>query len=382
MLKINEVVKKYNPASAGRLRKRGTAVDTRRPALGGVSLRVEDGQFHTLLGPSGCGKTTLLRSVAGLEHPDSGEIVLGDDTLFSAERSINLSPDRRKLGMVFQSYAIWPHMSVRQNVAFPMRVGKAKRPKAEVDRLVVEALESVGLAEVIDRSATKLSGGQQQRLAFARAMVGRPRLLLLDEPLSNLDAQLRASMRLELKRLQSELGLTTLYVTHDQAEALAISDVITVMNGGRIMQQGTPREIYDRPENLFVARFIGSPNLLPAKVDDGSGRRSVLTGVGPIVLDEVVPAGLGDVVLVLRPEDLVPRRRADAARESSGTNELSGTVVTQSFEGECIRHIVAVGDQRIECRSARHSEVRPGDEVVVSVPGRALSVVDARDERE
>jgi iron(III) transport system ATP-binding protein len=382
MLKINEVVKKYDPASAGRLRKRGTAVDTRRPALGGVSLRVEDGQFHTLLGPSGCGKTTLLRSVAGLEHPDSGEIVLGDDTLFSAERSINLSPDRRKLGMVFQSYAIWPHMSVRQNVAFPMRVGKAKRPKAEVDRLVVEALESVGLAEVIDRSATKLSGGQQQRLAFARAMVGRPRLLLLDEPLSNLDAQLRASMRLELKRLQSELGLTTLYVTHDQAEALAISDVITVMNGGRIMQQGTPREIYDRPENLFVARFIGSPNLLPAKVDDGSGRRSVLTGVGPIVLDEVVPAGLGDVVLVLRPEDLVPRRRADAARESSGTNELSGTVVTQSFEGECIRHIVAVGDQRIECRSARHSEVRPGDEVVVSVPGRALSVVDARDERE
>ena len=382
MLKINEVVKKYDPASAGRLRKRGTAVDTRRPALGGVSLRVEDGQFHTLLGPSGCGKTTLLRSVAGLEHPDSGEIVLGDDTLFSAERSIDLSPDRRKLGMVFQSYAIWPHMSVRQNVAFPMRVGKAKRPKAEVDRLVVEALESVGLAEVIDRSATKLSGGQQQRLAFARAMVGRPRLLLLDEPLSNLDAQLRASMRLELKRLQSELGLTTLYVTHDQAEALAISDLITVMNGGRIMQQGTPREIYDRPENLFVARFIGSPNLLPAKVDDGSGRRSVLTGVGPIVLDEVVPAGLGDVVLVLRPEDLVPRRRADAARESSGTNELSGTVVTQSFEGECIRHIVAVGDQRIECRSARHSEVRPGDEVVVSVPGRALSVVDARDERE
>jgi len=382
MLKINEVVKKYDPASAGRLRKRGGSVDTRRPALGGVSLRVEDGQFHTLLGPSGCGKTTLLRSVAGLEHPDSGEIVLGGDTLFSAERSIDLSPDRRKLGMVFQSYAIWPHMSVRQNVAFPMRVGKAKRPKAEVDKLVVEALETVGLAEVIDRSATKLSGGQQQRLAFARAMVGRPRLLLLDEPLSNLDAQLRASMRLELKRLQSELGLTTLYVTHDQAEALAISDVITVMNGGRIMQQGTPREIYDRPENLFVARFIGSPNLLPAKVDDSSGRRTVLTEVGPLVLDEAVPAGLGDVVLVLRPEDLVPRRREDAARESSGTNELSGTVVTQSFEGECIRHIVAVDDQRIECRSARHSEVRPGDAVVVSVPGRALSVVDARDERE
>jgi len=382
MLKINEVVKKYDPASAGRLRKRGGSVDTRRPALGGVSLRVEDGQFHTLLGPSGCGKTTLLRSVAGLEHPDSGEIVLGGDTLFSAERSIDLSPDRRKLGMVFQSYAIWPHMSVRQNVAFPMRVGKAKRPKAEVDKLVVEALETVGLAEVIDRSATKLSGGQQQRLAFARAMVGRPRLLLLDEPLSNLDAQLRASMRLELKRLQSELGLTTLYVTHDQAEALAISDVITVMNGGRIMQQGTPREIYDRPENLFVARFIGSPNLLPAKVDDSSGRRTVLTEVGPLVLDEAVPAGLGDVVLVLRPEDLVPRRREDAARESSGTNELSGTVVTQSFEGECIRHIVAVDDQRIECRSARHSEVRPGDEMVVSAPGRALSVVDARDERE
>ncbi|WP_432845076.1 ABC transporter ATP-binding protein [Amycolatopsis sp. CA-161197] len=380
MLKINDVVKKYDPASSARLRRRGVDAGKHRPALGGVSLRVEEGQFHTLLGPSGCGKTTLLRSVAGLEHPDSGEIELGGDTLFSAERSVDLSPDRRRLGMVFQSYAIWPHMSVRQNVAFPMRVGRAKRPKAEVDKLVVAALESVGLSEAIDRSATKLSGGQQQRLAFARAMVGRPCLLLLDEPLSNLDAQLRASMRLELKRLQSELGLTTLYVTHDQAEALAISDVITIMSGGRIMQQGTPREIYDHPQNLFVARFIGSPNLLPAKIDDGSGRRTVLTDVGQLVLDEAVPAGLTDVVLVLRPEDLEPRRRADGAPGSAGANELSGTVVAQSFEGECIRHIVAVGDERIECRSARHSDVRPGDEVSVPVPGRALSVVDAQDE--
>src|ERR1700754_1443757 len=185
MLKINDVVKKYDPASTGRLRRRGVDPARHRPALRGVSRRVEDGQFHTLLGPSGCGKTTLLRSVAGLEHPDFGEIELSGDTLFSAARSIDLSPDRRKLGMVFQSYAIWPHMSVRQNVAFPMRVGRAKRPKAEVDKLVVEALESVGLAEAIDRSATKLSGGQQQRLAVARALLSRPPLLLLDEPPSH-----------------------------------------------------------------------------------------------------------------------------------------------------------------------------------------------------
>ena len=375
MLTVTEVVKNYDPQSVRRLRKRGVDVDTTRPALGGVSLRVEDGQFHTLLGPSGCGKTTLLRSVAGLEHPDAGEIELSGDTLFSASRSIDLAPDRRGLGMVFQSYAIWPHMSVKQNVAFPMRAGRAKRPKAEVDKLVLEALESVGLAEYVDRPATKLSGGQQQRLAFARAMVGRPRLLLLDEPLSNLDAQLRASMRLELKRLQRELGLTTLYVTHDQAEALAMSDVITVMNGGRVMQQGTPREIYDRPANLFVAKFVGSPNLLPAKVDSGSGRRTVLTAVGPLVLDEAVPAGLDDVAVVLRPEDLEPRRGTGSA----GINELAGTVVTQSFEGECIRHIVAIGDQRLECRSGRHCEVRPGDRVFVSVPGSSLSVVDAQD---
>ncbi|MEW2544501.1 ABC transporter ATP-binding protein [Streptomyces sp. NPDC047002] len=375
MLSVKSVEKRYDPGPARRILAGGTAAYTARPALCGVSLAVDSGQFHTLLGPSGCGKTTLLRSVAGLEEPDAGDIELAGEPLFSSGRHVNLSPDRRRLGMVFQSYAIWPHMSVRDNVAFPLKAGRQrqKRTRAEIDRRVRSALGSVGLCDVIDRSATRLSGGQQQRLAFARALVGDPRLLLLDEPLSNLDAQLRASMRLELKRLQRELGLTTLYVTHDQAEALAMSDVITVMNGGRVMQQGSPREIYDRPANLFVARFVGSPNVIPARIDD-PGRRSVASEIGRLRLGEPVAPGLDDLAVVLRPEDLVPRPLTGEEPEA-GENDLVGTVVEQSFEGECVRHIVQVAGRRLECRSTRHHDVRQGDDVVVRVePGNARVV--------
>src|SRR3954463_8391990 len=236
-----------------------------------VSFDVPPGKLFTLLGPSGCGKTTTLRSIAGLERPQAGEIRVGDELIYSAARRIFVPPNQRGLGMVFQSYAIWPHMTVYENAAFPLRVGRRKLARREIDERVRRVLATVDLSEMAQREATKLSGGQQQRLALARALVMEPRLLLLDEPLSNLDAKLRERMRFELKRLQRELGITTVYVTHDQSEALALSHAIAVMNRGRIEQIGTPREIYERPLNQFVADFVGTTNFLDATVSGADG---------------------------------------------------------------------------------------------------------------
>jgi iron(III) transport system ATP-binding protein len=227
-----------------------------------VTFDVPEGTFFTLLGPSGCGKTTTLRSIAGLERPVSGEIRIGEAVVFSGERRVFVPPNRRNIGMVFQSYAIWPHMNVFENAAFPLKVGSARLSKAAIDERVNRVLAAVGLADFAGREATRLSGGQQQRLALARALVMEPKLLLLDEPLSNLDAKLRQRMRFELKRLQRELGVTTVYVTHDQNEALALSRQIAVMNAGRIVQVGTPREIYESPRPRSGARrrrAVGAP---------------------------------------------------------------------------------------------------------------------------
>src|SRR5438034_1230573 len=218
-----------------------------------VSFEVPEGKLFTLLGPSGCGKTTTLRSIAGLEKPVSGEIEVAGRIVYSSSRGIFVAPNKRNFGMVFQSYAIWPHMNVFQNVAFPLEVRKL--PKREIGEKVTRVLTAVQLAHLVDREATKLSGGQQQRLALARALVMEPQLLLLDEPLSNLDAKLRDAMRTEIKRLQRELSLTTIYVTHDQGEALALSHEIAVMNDGFIKQIGTPRPIYETPNSQFVADF-------------------------------------------------------------------------------------------------------------------------------
>src|ERR1051326_9194420 len=245
-----------------------------------VTFSVPEGKLFTLLGPSACGKTTTLRSIAGLEKPRVGEIAAKDRVVYSSSKAIFVTPNRRGFGMVFQSYAIWPHMNVFQNAAFPLEVGDRKYSRQEIRDKVMRVLSATQLDHLADREATKLSGGQQQRLALARALVMEPQVLLLDEPLSHLDAKLRERMRFELKRLQRELKITTVYVTHDQSEALALSHEIAVMNEGRIQQIGSPRDVYERPGNAFVADFVGSTNFLDGSVlgpDSGEGLYRVRT---------------------------------------------------------------------------------------------------------
>ena len=242
-------------------------------AVNRVNLKVERGEFVTLLGPSGCGKTTTLRMVAGLEQNTSGRISIGGRVVSDADAGFFVPPDHRQLGMVFQSYAIWPHMTVFDNVAYPLRI--RRKSKAEIKERVEAALRLVEMERYADRPAPALSGGQQQRVAIARALVFEPEVLLLDEPLSNLDARLRTQMGDEFRALQKRLGITSLYVTHDQEEAMALSDRVVVMQGGRILQIGSPEEIYQRPNSRAVAAFFGSPNLLDAKITnceaDGDG---------------------------------------------------------------------------------------------------------------
>src|SRR6516162_3791922 len=238
------------------------------PAVNGVSFTVGQGEHVTLLGPSGCGKTTTLRAVAGLEEPVGGSIRIDGETVFSTAQRRNVPTERRGVSMVFQSYAVWPHMSVVENVAYGLRVRKL--PRAQVAEAVERALDLVQMRSLADRSAALLSGGQQQRVALARAIAFSPTVLLFDEPLSNLDAKLRAEMRVELRALQRRLGVTSVYVTHDQEEALAISDRVIVMNVGGIEQIGSPEDIYNRPRTRFVADFVGSANLIAGRVTNGA----------------------------------------------------------------------------------------------------------------
>ena len=239
----------------GLLKRFGTQI-----AVNGINLAAEHGEMLTLLGPSGCGKTTTLRMIAGLEDPDEGTIRAGSRVIFDGAKGINIPPENRGLGMVFQSYAIWPHMTVLENVAYPLKMRRIA--SAERRTMVGKVLDLVGMAGLEDKPATKLSGGQQQRVAFARALVFQPELLLLDEPLSNLDAKLREHMRFELRIMQKRLGLTAIYVTHDQEEALTLSDRLVVMNNGYIEQVGPPEDIYERPATRFVAQFIGKANMI------------------------------------------------------------------------------------------------------------------------
>ncbi|WP_207786365.1 ABC transporter ATP-binding protein [Micromonospora globispora] len=243
-------------------------------AVEGVSLDVQPGEVFTLLGPSGCGKSTTLRLIAGLEHPDGGEIRLRNQLIASARSMV--PPDRRGLGMVFQSYAIWPHMTVAENVAFPLKVRRSTRPsRAEIRRRVSEALDMVGLSGLEERPSTQLSGGQQQRVALARAIINRPDVLLLDEPLSNLDATLREQMRGEIKRVQRELNIAVVLVTHDQTEALMLSDRVAVMNAGKVEQLGAPADIYERPTSPFVRDFLGRVAVFEATTTPGAGAGSL-----------------------------------------------------------------------------------------------------------
>ena len=337
------------------------------PAVKDLSIDVHDGEILTLLGPSGCGKTTTLRMVAGLETPDAGDIFFGEQAVVMSSRQLSLPPNKRNVGMVFQSYAIWPHMTVAENVAFPL---KARRfPKSEVKERVLRALDLVGLAGFEDRPGPLLSGGQQQRVAFARALVTEPRVLLLDEPFSNLDAKLREQMRIGVKLLQKRLNVAMLFVTHDQIEALSLSNRIALMNFGIVQQQGDPRLLYEEPVNEFVRDFVGRTLLFKGSVQSSnpSGQMAIaLTGARDCVVfgRSYNPSGVktgASVYIGVRPED-VEIHPALGAEAPSGM--IGGTAQTALFVGERIEYQVDVdGQGAIFIYGERHKPVDEGSKV-------------------
>jgi iron(III) transport system ATP-binding protein len=356
-LAVRDLVKVYAGAEPG------------QRAVDGVSFTVESGRFYTLLGPSGCGKSTTLRCIAGLETTDTGSIVVGGRTVSSHAPKVLVPPNERGLGMVFQSYAIWPHMTVYENVAFPLRAAKRTRGigRQELKSKVIESLERVQLSQYADRMASKLSGGQQQRLALSRALVGNPTLLLLDEPLSNLDASLREDMRAELRTLQRGTGVTTLYVTHDQTEALSMSNRVAVMKDGKIVQSGSPREIYRRPTSAFVATFVGRTNLFDATVlgpAETDGTMALETEVGTV--EAICPEGVAvgeRVSLSIRPEDLrlhteVPDR----------PNVFDAAILRRMYLGDAVEYHLQVGPRRLDTRQHGDVYLRRSEAVTVELP--------------
>ncbi len=345
-------------------------------ALRGIDFEVASGEFFTLLGPSGCGKSTTLRCIAGLEYPNDGEITIGEEIVSAGGRSTpaNLRP----IGMVFQSYAIWPHMTVFNNVAFPLKQMRSRVPRAQRRARVMEALALVKMEELADRPAPFLSGGQQQRVALARALVSRPDVLLLDEPLSNLDAKLREDLRREIKALTKSLGITALYVTHDQLEALAMSDRIAVMLDGTILQEGSPRDIYLRPENDFVARFVGQVNFFKGKVTEApaQGLGAVDTGVGRISC--TIPAGVkvgAAVSVAVRPENFATRAANGDGGVSTG-NVLKGKVSHAVFLGDSLDCQVEVHGLPVRAKVEQTSRIDVGDEVYLEFDGGACVVFE------
>ena len=356
---------------------------------GGVratSFTLEPGAFFTLLGPSGCGKTTTLRCVAGLEHPDEGTIRVGPETFFDAATGINVPLNRRGVGMVFQSYAIWPHMTVFENVAFPLRVSKSRRyARDEIRHMVEAALETVSLGGFGSRSATRLSGGQQQRVALARAIVAQPKLLLLDEPLSNLDATLREEMRNELRSLQQKIGVTTVYVTHDQTEALEMSDLIAVMEAGRIVQLGSPREIYFQPRNTFVARFVGTSNWLSGTMTEAApgGQGRVTLQDGRTVQCQIPPGASAAVPraarVAVRPE-AITLARLDAAQPGAtqppGGNRLDGVILSSGFLGTTNRYRIDLGGPVFEAHGGAMDPFAVGENVTIDFPRSAAMALE------
>jgi iron(III) transport system ATP-binding protein len=344
-------------------------------AVDRVNLKVERGEFVTLLGPSGCGKTTTLRMVAGLEQNTGGRIAIADTVVSDAATGFFLPPERRRLGMVFQSYAIWPHMTVFDNVAYPLRV--RRRSAAEIKERVGRALALVEMDAFAERPAPALSGGQQQRVAIARALVFEPEVLLLDEPLSNLDARLRTQMGDEFRALQKRLGITTLYVTHDQSEAMALSDRVVVMQSGKILQVGTPETIYRRPESRAVAAFFGAPNLLDAEVrgcrPNGGDYRLTIEGngfAGECHAAEAIPSG-AKVIVVLRPESL----SVGGARDSNGAMSWSGRVVESIFRGSHRSIVVEATGTRLNVEASPLADIGLGANVTVTALAEAAWAV-------
>ena len=326
-------------------------------AVDNVSLTIGEGDFFTLLGPSGCGKTTLLRTIAGFYNPNAGEIRFG-------ERVINHIPaHRRETGMVFQNYALFPHLSVFDNIAYGLRARHI--PKPEIAERIGRIIKSVQLEGLERRAPSKLSGGQQQRVALARALVISPQILLMDEPLSNLDAKLRVSMREEIRRIQKELGITTIYVTHDQEEAMDVSDRIAILNKGRLEQVGEPAEIYYRPESRFAAEFMGSSNILEMAVtgwDEAHGRIAAETAGQQFSFRGERPSGSW-IILSVRPEWI----RVVAGPRDVGANILSGTVLSSTFLGSMIRYRVSGPGEKpvvIEVHDPDEGDIRKDGETL------------------
>jgi iron(III) transport system ATP-binding protein len=350
-------------------------------AMHDISLAVKQGEFVTLLGPSGCGKTTTLRCIAGLERPDVGEIRIDGNIVASTQRHVHLDPEHRNIGMVFQSYAVWPHMTVFDNVAYGLRVRRV--PAADIRQKTSRALELVGLAHFADRFATKLSGGQRQRVALARAIVYQPKVVLFDEPLSNLDAKLREQMRLELVRLQHEVGITSIYVTHDQTEALVMSDRVVVMDHGVIQQIAAPQTIYGHPANTFVAKFIGAANILQGVLIGRSGEFchvEIPLGEQRVPLRVQAAGGGGATIgqplfLILRPEDIAIHSQ-DPGRVSNG-NAFEGHVVDTIYLGNMLECRVRVGRYEVNVQIDHYEQFTPHQRVVLSfMPDHGLCLTE------
>jgi iron(III) transport system ATP-binding protein len=332
--------------------------------LNNINLEVRPGEFFALLGPSGCGKTTLLRTIAGFASTDAGRILVGGNDLSK------LPPWKRDVGMVFQSYALWPHLTVARNVAFGLE--ERRLPRADIAKRVATALDFVGLGQLADRRPSELSGGQQQRVALARTIAIEPKILLLDEPLSNLDAKLRIQVRRELRSLQQRLGLTTILVTHDQEEANTICDRVAVMNAGEVQQVGTPAELYETPANLFVAQFLGTANVLEGRVVSSGDGRVFESGGGlrvPVAPGAQVPDGAR---MVFRPQDA-----AIVAGDTpvNGAGQIAGRIVYREFLGSTLRYGIQAGGADLYVDAPFRTGVTPlspGDQVTVSIAANSV----------
>ena len=342
-------------------------------AVAGISFEVPKGKLLTLLGPSGCGKTTTLNIIAGFETPDDGDVHVGERLISSATENVLVPAHKRNLGMVFQSYGLWPHLRVRDNVAFGLQMRKT--PKNEIAGAVERALGLVRLDGLGERYPSQLSGGQQQRVAFARALVYEPDVLLLDEPLSNLDAALREEMRLELKDLQTQSGITTIFVTHDQVEAMVMSDIIVVMNEGRIEQMGSPSDVYQHPANEFVAGFVGISNFLEGKVvatGVGEGQTAVKVGEVTLLCNSAGVSEGSKVLLSIRPEDCV----ASTEAPPEGTpNVIECSVDKAVYMGGVLELWLSASGQQIRVHGHRLPILESGASVYVSIDPASISAI-------
>ncbi|MCH8268963.1 MAG: ABC transporter ATP-binding protein [Acidobacteria bacterium] len=353
-------------------------------AVDRLNLEIQEGEIFTLLGPSGCGKSTTLRLITGLERPDEGEIYLRGKAVASVSQGVFIPTHKRNMGMVFQSYAIWPHLTVFENVAYPLRAHGVRG--AEVKERVSKALALVNLQGFEDRPGPLLSGGQQQRVALARAMIYEPDILLLDEPFSSLDAKLRDQMRVELKQLQRRVGITVLFVTHDQVEALSLSDRIAVMESGRAVQVGSPQQLYERPEKPFIRDFLGKSVVLHGRIARvgpenqlevvlaGKPQRTFLIHSNRNVASVSQPSAGQRVFLSIRPEDIIVGQSGGQPGAGENRNEMEGTIAALQFQGDRYECHVQVGEDRVVLYYPRPSPYRVGQTIRFYLPATALSV--------